>query len=51
MKIKHIFMCVGHVREVATGCVHDAFGLAGGTRCVKQKEQLLGIHGFCWAVI
>ena len=36
----------GHLGEVTTGGVHDAFGLARGARGVQQEEQLLGIHRF-----
>ena len=33
-----------HVREVTTGRVHDALGLAGGARGVQQVEQVLAVH-------
>lgn len=31
--------------QVSGGGVHDTLGLSGGTRCVKEEERILRVHG------
>ena len=44
VEVEHVFVRVGGVREVATCCMHNALGLAGGTARIQQKQQVLGAH-------
>ena len=45
VEVEHVLVGERHLRQVATGGVHDALGLAGRPRRVEEVEQLLGVHG------
>ena len=45
LDVEDIVVRVGGLRQVSTGGVHDAFGLAGGAGGVEQEKRVLGIEG------
>ncbi len=46
LDVEDVVVGVGRLREVPTGGMHDALGLASGSRCVEQEQRVLGVERF-----
>ena len=50
VQIEYELMRHGHIGEVPTSGMQNAFGLACGTGCVQNKQSVLCIHDLWFAV-
>ena len=44
LDVEDVVVGVGRLRQVPAGGVHDALGLAGGSRRVEQEQRVLGVE-------